>query len=125
VTVTKPIPAGRPSVTGVDEWRFQVCFQSRDPFEALPTYMSDPQANYDQLLQALSVGDYTDPAVVVPVSDRVLGDKSLDEYRGLLPKCSLVADAAPCLTSVTFDNAVTPRLVTFVGKVPAADPQWK
>jgi len=55
----------------------------------------------------------------------VLGDTSEDEYRGLLPRCSLVANAAPCLTSVTFNNAVTPKLVTFVASVPAGDPQMK
>ena len=35
VTVTKPLPTGRPFGPG-EEWRYQVCFQSRDQFAALP-----------------------------------------------------------------------------------------
>ncbi len=120
VIVTKPIPAGMPSGAG-EEWRYQVCFQSRDQFAAI-TYSSDAQTNFDALLKALSGGSVTSPAEVVPVGARVIGDLSQDEYRGLLPQCSLVNDVAPCLVGLpTFADGK----VTFVGKVPAADPVWK
>ena len=120
VTVTKPIPAGLPSGAG-EEWRYQVCFQSRDPFAAI-AYSSDAQANFDTLLKALSGGNVTSAAELVPVAARVIGDKSAPEYRGLLPQCSLVSGVAPCLDGTpTFANGK----VTFIGKVPAADPVWK
>ena len=64
----------------------------------------------------------TTPAEEVPVDARVLGDRSQPEYRGLLPQCSLVNGVAPCLVGLPTFGAGT---VTFVGKVPAGDPQWK
>src|SRR5262249_29711610 len=120
VTVTKPIPAGMPSGAG-EEWRYQVCFQSRDQFRAI-AYSTNAQDNFDTLLKALSGNDVTTAAETVPEAQRVLGDKSAPEYRGLLPQCSLVNDVAPCLAGPpTFANGK----VTWVGKVPAADPVWK
>jgi hypothetical protein len=120
VTVTKPIPAGLPSGPG-EEWRYQVCFQSRDQFAAI-AYSTNAQANFDTLLKALSGGNVTSPAELVPEDARVIGDKSADEYRGLLPQCSLVNGVAPCVDGPpTFANGN----VTFTGKVPAADPVWK
>jgi len=122
VTVTKPIPNGMPAGAG-EEWRYQVCFQSRDQFQAI-SYSDDAQVNFDTLLKALSGGDVTSDAELVPEDERVLGDKSAPEYRGLLPQCSLVNNVAPCLVGQpTFNAAKT--LVTWVGKVPAADPVWK
>jgi hypothetical protein len=127
VTLTKPIPEGKPSVTGTDEWRYQLCFQSYEQFEAIPNF-STAQENFDNLLQALSNGDFTDPAELVPADERVLGDKSDPEYRGLLPKCSLVADEVPCISSVTFGPATDDApdgTVIFVAELAVADPQMK
>jgi hypothetical protein len=120
VTVTKPIPAGLPSGAG-EEWRYQVCFQSRDPFAAI-AYSTDAQTNFETLLKALSGDSVTTAAELVPVDARVIGDKSAPEYRGLLPQCALVSGVVPCLDGLpTFANGK----VTFIGKVPAADPVWK
>lgn len=127
VTLTKPVPEGRPSVTGTDEWRYQLCFQSYEQFEAIPNF-SSAQANFDNLLQALSNGDFTDPAELVPADERVLGDLSDPEYRGLLPNCSLVDDEVPCLSSVTFGPATDDApdgTVIFVAELAVADPQMK
>jgi hypothetical protein len=120
VVVTKPIPNGMPSGPG-EEWRYQVCFQSRDHFKAI-VFSGDPQVNFDNLLKALSGVDVTVDAPEVPVNQRVLGDKSAPEYRGLLPQCSLVNNVAPCLVGPPVFNG---GLVTWTGKVPAADPVWK
>ena len=76
---------------------------------------------------ALSNGDYTDPAEEVSTgfvlaSPADLSNPAYREYRGLLPKCSLVANAVPCLTSVTFNIGGT---VTFVATVPIGDPMGR
>ena len=85
VTLTKPIPSGRPSDPG-DEWRFQFCFQSQDSFQALPTYSSDPQSNYDRMLQALSDGGRAESRerIAVTVRERSALAKALNGLKGVV-----------------------------------------